>query len=385
MALWTDPGTGWERVRGARVDQASDAFLCCPGPSLAAVPGDLRGVNRVIYALNTAYPHIRPDVWLGTDRVSCFDRRLWWEAFPKIARYYEGDTGLMRHCPNVFYADIEDSDPAQMFLRRDHDVKFVWPRNTLIFAVHYIIWSGVKRLNFVGCDMGGARDYHDDRELTEKQRGGNRRLYQSLVGTLGRLTPLAARHGITLRSCTPDSPLNAFMPFMPLDAALRACAEAAPAPGELVHSMEAESWRWRARPARSGNAPVAAGSTVGATSAAGTRAVGGRPVVLVLRSGGAYRPEHVARLVRQLRSSVPAPAGAEPPGGGEALAITVLTDLPAAEFPAGVRVVRLKHGWPGWWAKMELYSPELPDLRDQPFLYLDLDTTVHELPGAFFE
>jgi len=30
--------------------------------------------------------------------------------------------------------------------------------------------------------------------------------------------------------------------------------------------------------------------------------------------------------------------------------------------------------WIGWWAKMNLYSPELKELR--PFLYLDLDTAV---------
>ena len=30
--------------------------------------------------------------------------------------------------------------------------------------------------------------------------------------------------------------------------------------------------------------------------------------------------------------------------------------------------------WPGWWAKMNLFSPELKQLR--PFLYLDLDTVV---------
>src|SRR5665811_2493348 len=30
--------------------------------------------------------------------------------------------------------------------------------------------------------------------------------------------------------------------------------------------------------------------------------------------------------------------------------------------------------WKGWWAKMNLFAPELKELR--PFLYLDLDTAV---------
>lgn len=34
----------------------------------------------------------------------------------------------------------------------------------------------------------------------------------------------------------------------------------------------------------------------------------------------------------------------------------------------------LRHSWPGWWSKMELFSPENADLR--PCLFFDLDTYV---------
>ncbi len=34
--------------------------------------------------------------------------------------------------------------------------------------------------------------------------------------------------------------------------------------------------------------------------------------------------------------------------------------------------IRLRHDWPGWWSKLELFS----DLIDGDLLYLDLDTTV---------
>ena len=184
MSLWFDPGTGWEKYRAARLDHASEAFLCCPGPSLATVDRELRGPNRIIYALNTAYPKIKPDVWIGTDRIACFDRGLWHEPFPKICRRIQGDTERMRFCPNVFFADVDDCDPANIFLRRDHDAKFVWPHNTFIFALHFIIWSGAKTIRLVGCDMGGcgadgqSRDYHDDRQLPEKLRKSNQALYR---------------------------------------------------------------------------------------------------------------------------------------------------------------------------------------------------------------
>lgn len=38
----------------------------------------------------------------------------------------------------------------------------------------------------------------------------------------------------------------------------------------------------------------------------------------------------------------------------------------------GVQCRPLRHGWPGWWAKMELFDPAVPG----DFLFMDLDTVV---------
>ncbi|MBB6413742.1 hypothetical protein [Mesorhizobium sangaii] len=38
----------------------------------------------------------------------------------------------------------------------------------------------------------------------------------------------------------------------------------------------------------------------------------------------------------------------------------------------GVELIPLRHGWPGWWAKMELFRPELRD----DWLVFDLDTSI---------
>ena len=72
--------------------------------------------------------------------------------------------------------------------------------------------------------------------------------------------------------------------------------------------------------------------------------------VCVLRSGGEYGPEHVRWLARQV------------PG------LVCLSDVPVA----GVEVVPLRHGWPGWWSKLELFSGAIfGDL-----MFYDLDTVV---------
>jgi hypothetical protein len=47
-----------------------------------------------------------------------------------------------------------------------------------------------------------------------------------------------------------------------------------------------------------------------------------------------------------------------------------LTDDPEIDF---CPVIPLKHDWPGWWSKIELFRK---DLWNVPVLYLDLDTVI---------
>lgn len=72
--------------------------------------------------------------------------------------------------------------------------------------------------------------------------------------------------------------------------------------------------------------------------------------VCVLRASREYTPAHAQWLAAQVPDLV------------------VLSDV---EVP-GVSRLPLLHDWPGWFAKMELFRP---DLRG-PLLYLDLDTVV---------
>ncbi len=75
----------------------------------------------------------------------------------------------------------------------------------------------------------------------------------------------------------------------------------------------------------------------------------------VLRSGGDYLPEHVQRLAAMV------------PG------LVALSDVPID----GVPTIPLAYDWPGWWAKMELFRP---DIAGHVF-YADLDTTILRMPA----
>lgn len=77
-------------------------------------------------------------------------------------------------------------------------------------------------------------------------------------------------------------------------------------------------------------------------------------IVTVLRSGGEYAAEHVRWFDKQLHSRYEH---------------ICLTDTKVDD----VRTVALKTDWPGWFAKLELFDPDL--IKDDIF-YIDLDTVV---------
>lgn len=79
--------------------------------------------------------------------------------------------------------------------------------------------------------------------------------------------------------------------------------------------------------------------------------------VTVLRSGGCFDPIWVDRIVRQIKEHINPDR------------IVCLTDMDVKSCEA----IPLKHNWPGWFSKMELFRP---DLFEGTCVYFDLDTLI---------
>ena len=254
MALWYDCGNGLVKTFMAASDLHLDAYLYCPGPSLNDVDGlDVHVAGTISFAMNTAYPKVRPDVWVGSDEPQCYDRRLLYEPFMKIYRggyqTHKHNGTELRHYPRTFFADCDSvNDPLDMLDRRAHDVTFVWNRNTFMMTLHIMIWMGARDISLVGCNFGGISDYYDDRKLPDELRSYNRRLYANQVDFLRKLVPAALNRGIVIRSCTKDSPINQFMPFTPLKESFERSAKRVPenvAP--VLHAVDVERCKWDSR------------------------------------------------------------------------------------------------------------------------------------------
>jgi hypothetical protein len=80
-------------------------------------------------------------------------------------------------------------------------------------------------------------------------------------------------------------------------------------------------------------------------------------VACVLRSGGDFDAEYVERLCAGVAEHLPIEHR-----------FICLSDVPVP-----CERIQLRHDWPGWWAKMELFAPGLAG----GVLYFDLDTVIN--------
>jgi len=252
MSLWYDCGNGFVKAHFARCDLGADAYLCCPGPSLKNVnPQSFKVPGVFTFGINTSYPHIKPDVWVGMDTPLCYERSLWWEPFIKIVRggfqNQRCNAYPIKDCPQTYFADCTPcKDPSTMLDKRAHDTIFIWTGNTLAIALHIMIWMGAKYIFLVGTDFGGDKDYYDDRVLTDEQREYNRKLYKQQVLFLKSFAKDAARYNIKITSCTPDSPINRFLDYVDVEESLQYSQQRVPeTKGQLLHATDATQCEWK--------------------------------------------------------------------------------------------------------------------------------------------
>lgn len=252
MPIWKHNGIGWEKAPFYNKNNLNVAFLFCPGPSLnlidnvPALKQMQRGIVR--FGINTSYPKVKPDLWIGMDPPDCYDANLWHEPFPKIARgglqeqvTYDGKPMFM--FPNTYIADVQKPTSGDgIFDNIGPETRYIWNKNTMAVAIHIIANMGFKKIFMLGVDMGGLKDYYDDRRLSAYQRKRNRQLYSEQVAWMQNVVRNAKKLNIKFYSCTPKSPLNGFVDYLKLEDAVRLSM------GEMIrkpvlHSTEAYSKR----------------------------------------------------------------------------------------------------------------------------------------------
>jgi len=149
--------------------------------------------------------------------------------------------------------DVEDTtNPIEMFGRLHGDVRFCWNRSTFEAALHMVLWMGACRVHFVGTDFSAAQgDYCDGMELSPAHKKKSAHCFARQLRSMAHLAIEASVTGIRFVSCTPDSPLNAMMEYVPLAEAVAASGARVPRDDDapILLGTQPEACLWQSAPA----------------------------------------------------------------------------------------------------------------------------------------
>lgn len=203
-----------------------DLFLCGGHPSL--VKEDLTIFSKhgvASMAMNNTGTLFKPTFWVCADKPACYSRSILLDTsvlkFARLAYQAEGVDGRKwRDIPGtLFYGISEDYKPTNLLYRRG---PLAWFKNVFIIALQIAFRLGFRRVFLCGTGFSIAKDqqYAYDARLTEGQVKSNQRCYSGIVRSIQAALPHFREHGFELNSCTPESPINEFLPYYPLSKAL---------------------------------------------------------------------------------------------------------------------------------------------------------------------
>lgn len=236
--IWRHQKSGWQTVSLHGAHAGSVAFVCCNGPSFADVDVScLCGAGRVVIGLNSTYPKLRPDYWLGMDKFENYDQALLRESFPKILRGNFKDAQWENRpfhgFSNMLFADVHEK--AQ-FTNWTEKATFHWPGNTFFIALQFAFWIGCRTIYLLGVDMDNSRqDYGDGTYLTPDQRAYNAKLYSQELTRLSQVVRETEEFGVQWASGSPTSKINTLMPFVPPYQFIRAIESKIPHGRQQLH------------------------------------------------------------------------------------------------------------------------------------------------------
>lgn len=229
--LWNKTHDKWEVVNLHNSMKGMVAVIACNGPSLDKIDtSNLQGPGRVVIAINNAAPKVRPDWWVGMDGPDCYDKSIFTNSYPKLVRNtlwnkYEG-------FPNIVTTDLREK---VAFYDGGKDDCFRWDWDSFRVTIQLALYLGCKDIVLAGVDLSTKElDYAGGNCLTEKQRSGNQRLYDATIKFLK--NHILTRPSIKFISASPDSQLNEFMPFFPIQDIIQDIESQIPTGRVLMHN-----------------------------------------------------------------------------------------------------------------------------------------------------
>lgn len=234
------------------------AVLVCPGPSLNKIDIDLlKGPGKTVFGVNTSYPAVKPDVWIGSDNPRCFDRHLGLESFMKITRYNTHNRVLQgfdlwgSHA--TYTVDVKKGPAECQLYALDKEIDGIhWPRQTFPMALDIIVHMGFKDIYIAGCDLSNdKKDYFHEETLDKENKRRNNNCHTKNYEWLKRAVEDWKRADIALYSLSPNSRINDIMPFVTVPEMNKEVERILPEQGPLYNSINLSDIRNKGGPKKS--------------------------------------------------------------------------------------------------------------------------------------
>lgn len=240
-------GNRWRHWECFNTAQKNVAILVGGGPSLNNIDvSALTGPGKTVFGLNTTYPTVRPDIWIGMDDPRCYNRQVFYEPFPKIMRgnYYnlECEGVPLLELPNTYFASVKPfNHKGDIFYRIDKDTDcFIWDKNVFVTALNIILYMGFRKIYLAGVDftIEDGDYFHSEDSLSDKYKKWNQNLYNHLYRYTDWIASTGRMCGISIQSISPNSSINKILPYISLEDLNNQLN--LPEPGILYHCGELE-------------------------------------------------------------------------------------------------------------------------------------------------
>lgn len=237
-------GTIWRYWETYREPHDRVAIFVGGGPSLNNINvSNLTGPGKTVFGVNTTYPKVRPDIWVGMDDPKCYHSDVFYEPFPKIMRGNYHDRELhgksIKEFPNTYFASLKEGNrKSDLFGRIGSDSDcFLWDKNVFVTTINLILHMGYRKIYLAGVDFDNStEDYHHGLDLPKKYKNWNQNLYNNLYHYLNWLHKTGSMGDIEILSISPKSKINNIVPYVSLEDLNKSLN--IPKPDKLYHCGE---------------------------------------------------------------------------------------------------------------------------------------------------
>ncbi len=234
---------------------SGSCFIAGGAPSLLKENLELlKQPGITVISMNNTASTIPSTIWIGMDKPKCYSERILLD--PKLMKFsvvsrrdlMVGDKKMKELQNMYFFGATEKYFNVSNFLNQHRD--FVWWKNTMYDVLQLAYRLGFRKVYLIGCGFKISKEeqYSYKMKLDNHQVNYNQRTYNNFVEKMKLLKPHFKQKGFEVISCTPNSALNEFYPFVPFEDAVKEILKDFPKEyntDKCLHSSEMASEKYK--------------------------------------------------------------------------------------------------------------------------------------------